>query len=194
MDLDKAIKSRTSVRKFKSKKPDWRSIIECIDAARYAPMAGRNYSVKFILVDDPEKIGKIAEACQQDFVGTVHYVVVACSDPKRTVNAYGKKGEIYAKQQAGAALQNFLLKIEEAGLSTCWVGSFVEDQIKRELKIPEEINVEAVFPIGFEYEKKHEKKDKIDLDNILYFNDYGKKKMREARKVEGFFNQKMRKD
>ena len=56
MELDKAIKSRTSVRKFNSKKPNWRNIIECIDAARYAPMAGGNYTLKFILVDEPEKI------------------------------------------------------------------------------------------------------------------------------------------
>jgi nitroreductase len=183
MDLDKAIQNRHSVRKFKSKKPDWRIIIQCIDAARYAPMAGGNYSPKFILVDDLEKIKKIAEACQQDFVGTAQYVVVACSDPKRTINAYGKQGEIYSRQQAGAALQNFLLKIEESGLSTCWVGYFVESQIKRELKIPEEVNVEAVFPIGFEFEKPKTKKAKIDLDNILYFNKYDQKKMKVEKKL-----------
>jgi nitroreductase len=177
MDLDKAIKSRSSVRKFKSNKPDWRKIIECIDLARYAPMAGWNYSLKFILVNNPEKIKNIAEACQQDFVATVHYIVVACSNPGRTLNAYGKQGEVYLRQQAGAALQNFLLKIEETGLSTCWVGHFVESQIKRELQIPDGVNVEAVFPIGFEYEKKRVKKDKIELDNILYFNHYGQKKM-----------------
>ena len=177
MELDKAIKGRSSVKKFNSRKPDWRDIIECIDAARYAPMAGGNYSLKFILVDDREKIRNIAEACQQSFVGTAHYVVIACSNPGRTTNAYGKSGESYLRQQAGAAIQNFLLKIVETGLSTCWVGYFVESQVKRELKIPEETNVEAVFPIGFEYEKKRTRKAKIDLDNILYFNSYGQKKM-----------------
>jgi nitroreductase len=194
MDLDKAIKSRTSIRKFNSKKPDWRTIIECIDAARYAPMGGGNYTVKFIIVNNPEKIKNIAEACQQDFVGTVHYIVVACSNPSRTVNAYGNQGEVYVRQQAGAAIQNFLLKIEESGLSTCWVEHFVEYQIKRELEIPNEINVEAVFPIGFEFEKKRVKKGKIELDNILYFNEYGTKKMKEPVKVEGFYAQKIRKD
>ena len=183
MELDKAIRNRASVKKFNSKKPDWRNIIECIDAARYAPMAGGNYSLKFILVSDSEKIRNIAEACQQPFVAQAHYVVVACSNPERTTNAYGKSGESYLRQQAGAAIQNFLLKIEEAGLSTCWVGYFVESQVKRELKIPEETNVEAVFPIGFEYEKKRTRKTKIDLDNILYFNLYGQKRMNPPRKM-----------
>ena len=183
MELDKAIKSRVSVRKFKSKKPDWRTIIECIDAARYAPMAGGNYTLKFILVDDAEKIAKIAKAAQQDFIAQTHYVVVACSAPSRTINSYGERGEKYAKQQAGAGIQNFLLKIEKAGLSTCWIGHFVDAQIKSILKVPKEADVEAIFPIGFEYNQKKTKKDPIDLDSILYFNKYGEKKMRQPKKL-----------
>lgn len=184
MDLDRAIKSRSSVKKFNSRKPDWRNIIECIDAARYAPMAGGNYSLKFILVDDKEIIRNIAEACQQTFINQVHYVVVVCSVPGRTTNAYGKSGEVYLRQQAGAAIQNFLLKIEDLGLSTCWVGYFVENQVKRELKIPENTNVEAIFPIGFAYEKTHTRKAPIDLDRILYFNSYGQTKMKKPRAMD----------
>ena len=59
MDLTKAIQSRRSVRKFKDKKPNWRDIIECIDSMRYAPMAGNNFTLKFILVTDEEKINII---------------------------------------------------------------------------------------------------------------------------------------
>ncbi len=184
MELDSAIKSRRSVRKFKSKEPDWREIIECIDSMRFAPMAGDNFTPKIILVDDREKIEKIAKAAQQDFILQAKYVVVVCSNPFRTVNEYGKRGEKYSRQQAGATIQNFLLKLEEAGLSTCWIGHFVDEQIKTELKIPEEINVEAVFPIGYGI-KKPSAKERVNMDSILYFNKYGNKKMKEPRKIEG---------
>ncbi len=183
MELNKAIQSRKSTRKFNDKKPDWRDIIECIDAARYAPMAGNNYTLKFILVDEGEKIRKISDACQQEFVSQAKYVLVVCSNPSRILNAYGKQGEVFFRQQAGAAIQNFLLKIEEAGLATCWVGYFVEEQIKRELNIPEETHVEAVLPIGYEYEKHRTRHAKIDLDRILYFNHYGTKKMKSPKRV-----------
>jgi nitroreductase len=185
MDIDKAIQERHCVRKFSNKKPNWRNIIECIDAARYAPMAGGNFTLKFIMVDDEEKINKIAEAAQQDFIATASFVVVVCSNPSRPVNAYGKKGECYAKQQAGAAMENFFLKITEYGLATCWVGHFVEEQIKKELKIPEDINVDAIFPIGYEQEKPRTRHAKIDLDRILYFNRYGNVHMKkEDKKIE----------
>jgi len=183
MDLTKAIKLRQSVRKFSSKKPDWRDIIECIDASRYAPIAGKNFTLKFIVIDDKKSINEIAEACQQDFISYAHYVVVVCSHPLRLTNAYESQGDIYSRQQAGAAIQNFLLKIQEYGLSTCWVGYFVESQIKRLLKIPADVNVEAVFPIGFEYEKRRVRKEPIDLDRILYFNKYGNTKMQEKESI-----------
>jgi len=184
MELNKVIQSRRSVRKFKDKKPDWREIIECIDSMRYAPMSGNNFTLKFILVNEQEKIQKIADAAQQSFIAKAKYIVVVCSNPSRIVNAYGKKGEIYSRQQAGAAIQNFLLKIQEAGLSTCWVGAFVENMVKRALKIPENINVEALFPIGYEFEKKRTRKMKIDLDNILYFNEYKNRKMKKIKTLE----------
>ena len=178
MDLDKAMKNRHSVKKFKEKKPDWRDIIECIDVARFAPMAGSNYSLKFILVSDKNIIEKLADAAQQPFIARAHYVVVVCSNPSRTVNAYGSRGQTYVRQQAGATIQNFLLKIEESGLSTSWIGHFAEEQVKRELKIPDHIQVEALFPIGYEFEKKYTRKTKIDLDNILYFNEWENDKMK----------------
>ncbi len=185
MKLDEAIKSRKSVRKFSSKKPDWREIIECVDAARFAPMAGGNYSVKFILVDDKSKIEKLGEAAQQDFIKTAHYIVVACSNPKRTVNAYGERGKRYLRQQAGAAMENFLLKMQEKKLATCWVGHFVDKQVKEILDIHGDIEVEALFPIGYEYKKSKTHKAPIDLDNILYFNKYKQKKMKRPKMSEG---------
>ena len=181
MELDKVIQIRKSVRKFKDKKPDWRDIITAIDSVRYVPTAGGHFVMKFILVDDKDKINRIAEACQQDFIKQTYYLVVALSEPSRLVNSFDKKGEIYTRQQAGAAIQNFLLKTEEKNLSTCWIGHFVEEQIRETLGIKPGINVEAVFPVGFEF-KKTKPRRKIEMDRILYFNSYGNKKMKKLKK------------
>lgn len=178
MELDKIIQSRKSVKKFSKKKPDWRKIIEAINSARYAPMAGNFFSLKFILVSDKEKIQKLSKASQQEFIANAQHVVIVCSNPSRTLNAYEERGENYLKQQAGAGIQNFLLKLEDLKLSTCWVGHFVDEQIKKILKIPKDVNVEAIFPIGYESEiAKTKQKRKIDLDNVLYFDEYGKRRM-----------------
>ena len=177
MELNKVIQSRHSVRKFSDKKPNWRDIIECIDTARYAPMAGNNFSLKFILVDDKETIAKLDEAASQHFLKQAQYVVVFCSIPTQTTRYYGDRGWDYLRQQAGAAMENFLLSIESKGLATCWVGHFLNKKVKEALKIPETVEVEAMFPIGYEHKIAAKPRQKINLDNVLYFNKYKNKKM-----------------
>ena len=181
--LDKIIHARRSIRKFKSEKPDWREIIECIDAMRYAPMAGNNFSLKFILVDDEKKINELAKASQQKFINETKYVLVVCTTPTRTELSFEERGKNYLKQQAGASIQNFLLKITEYKLATCWVGHFIDEDIKSILTIPKDMHVEALFPIGYPL-KKPEPKRVIDLNNVLYFNKYGNKKMNEVPKID----------
>ncbi len=176
MDVDSAIKSRKSVRGFKDKKPDWRDIIDCIDKVRFSPSAGKNFTLKIILVNDKAKIQKIANAAEQSFIAEAQYVVVIYSDPSRLISLFENKGKTYSRQQAGAAMENFLLAIEDKGLSTCWVGHFDENMIKKELKIPPKMEIEALFPVGYEFGKTA-KRNRINLDSILYFNEHGKKKM-----------------
>ncbi len=183
MQLNDAIKNRKSVKRFSSRKPDWRDIIECVESARYIPLAGGIPTLKFILVSDKEKIAMIAEASQQDFISQAHYVIAVVSNPNLTIKSYGKSGEKYSTQQAGAAIQNFLLSIEEKGLGSCWVGYFNEKQIKRELKIPDNAVLEAILPVGYEL-KKEKPSRKPNFDSMLYFNKYGEKKMKRVKTVE----------
>lgn len=183
MDLDKAIKSRCSCRKFKSKKPDWREIIKAIESASKAPLAGNIPTVKFILVSDKEKIKELAEAATQDFIATVNYVVVICSDAKQCILSYGDRGERYSQQQAGASIENFLLKITDLGLSTCWTGAFADEQVKKILQLPENIEPTALLPIGYAVQKTNQRK-KPALDSILYFDFWKNKYMKPVKKPE----------
>jgi len=177
MRLEEAIKKRRSVRRYLDKKPDWRKIIRAIDSARFAPSAGGHFALKFILVSDKKKIQKLAEAAQQNFVGTAKYVVVAVSDNSQLVRNYGDRGARYASQQAGAAIENFLLSLTEQGLVTAWVGYFYDEQVKEVLEIPDDLIVEAIFPIGRETKVKTSGKLKKELDNILFFDKWGNKEM-----------------
>jgi len=182
MDFDKVISSRRSVRKFKKKIPDWRDILEAVEAARLAPSAGHIHSLKFVLVDKAEIIADLSEATGQNFIADAHYVVVVCSDSTQVMRSYEEKGEVYLRQQAGAAIENFLLKITELGLGACWVGEFVEQLVKRALHIPENVFVEAIIPIGYsaDISKKHQKPS---IDSFTFFNKYKEKFMKPRKKV-----------
>ncbi|MFW5847016.1 MAG: nitroreductase family protein [Nanoarchaeota archaeon] len=187
MELDKVIRKRKSVRNFSDKKPDWRDILECIDNARLVPLAGNNSILRYVVVNDKEKIQKLSETAQQDFINQSSYLVVVCSKPGRTKTGYKERGEIYVRQQAGASIQNLLLSLENKGLASCWVGHFAEEQVKSILQIPEEIYVEAILPIGYETSIKHKKsssKNKAELDKILYFNKWKEKRMKPLKGIK----------
>jgi nitroreductase len=183
MNTIKAIKLRRSTRKFKSKKPDWRTIIEAIDSARFAPMAGGFFSLKFILIDEFDKIEKIAKWSEQEFIQDAKYVVAFVSDPKK-MKTYQERGEKYMREQAGAAIENFMLHLTDVGLSTCWIGHFNDEKIKQVLKIPEDQELEALFPIGYAFQKTKIVRAKGDMDSCLYFNEWKNNRMKKIKTVE----------
>ncbi len=185
MEFDDVVNARKSVRKFKSQKPNWKDIISAFESALKIPLAGNIPCIKFILVDDSKLIRQISKSCQQDFIANAHYVVVVCSDPTDIIRSYGEIGDRYVAQQAGAAIEHFLLKLADLGLGGCWVGAYVEDQIKRVLNIPAQIKIEAVIPVGYSMDKSSVKR-KPDLDRSLRFNDYSNKFMKKRVKVEAF--------
>ena len=184
MDVIKAIKKRRSIRSYKNKKPDWRDIIEAIHSCQYAPMAGNLFSLKFVLVDDKEKIEKISKWAEQSFIAQAKYVVVVISDPDK-LKYWKERAERYMHQQAGAAIQNFLLHLTKVGLSTCWIGHFNDEEIKRILKIPASKVIEALFPIGYAKEKIKDKNPKGEIYKILRFNDWETKRMKRKEVIEG---------
>jgi len=177
MDFDEVLKERHCTRKFIKKDVGFQKISSIIGAAALAPSAGNISTVRIIVVNDPKLKEKLAEAAlNQQFVSEAPYVLVVCSDTEQVVRSYGKRGEMYSAQQAGAAIENMFLKATELGLDICWIGAFDEGTVKRVVHIPVDIKVEALLPIGIGEEKKikkHVERKKIDIKHITFFNGYG---------------------
>ncbi|MEI7719145.1 MAG: nitroreductase family protein [archaeon] len=176
MDLVSAIKSRKSVKNFDGKVPSWKKVIQAIDVARFAPMAGNMFSVKFIIVEDRNKIDKIAGASQQPFVSKAGALVVLTSNREKVRKMFDANEKGFAQQQAGAVIQNFLLTLTEKGIDSCWVGFFDDDIVRSAVGVPGSEEVEAVIAIGFAGKQPVSKKQKADLENIVFFEKYGAKK------------------
>ncbi|MEM1536052.1 MAG: nitroreductase family protein [Candidatus Pacearchaeota archaeon] len=176
MSFDKIIRARRSIRKYSSKKVSFQHIVEVCDVARFAPMAGNIFTLKLVIVSEKDKIKKIAEAAQQPFLADAPYIIVVCSETSKVTRSYGARGERYARQQAGAAIQNMLLKITELGLASCWIGWFDDNAIASILKIPKDIDIEALIPVAYAAVKPS-KVFKPELKSIVFFDEWGKKEM-----------------
>ena len=176
MDFTKLTKERASIRKYSSKKVAIEKALEAIDTANLAPSPGNLPIIRYILVEDQDKIEKIAQACQQPFISQSNLLIILCSDSKQIDRLYDKRANTYIKQHAGAVIQTLLLKITDLKLASCWVGAFSEETIQTTLHIPDGISIEAVIPLAYQHGyDKTKQKYKPTLDNRIFFESYGNK-------------------
>ncbi|MBT4165632.1 hypothetical protein HOE04_01185 [archaeon] len=172
MKLDQAIEKRASIKKFSPKEPKIENIIEAIEAANRAPSPGNLSILRYIIIDDEETKNKIAEYTRQEFTKTAPFIVIVCSDPKDAIRFYDTRAETYVKHHVGAAVENFLLKITDLKLASCWVGAF-SDTLKKELKIPDNINIEVILPVGYPAANQETKqKNKAKIYGKLFYNSF----------------------
>lgn len=170
MEFDKVIKKRASVRKYSDKDFPTEKVIELIDYANLAPSPGNLPLLKYIIVQDPFLKTQVASACQQNFVQFAKYLIVVCSDSKESDKLYDKRSKKYTTQHAGAAIENLMLKATDLGLSTCWIGAFSERMLKDILRIPDNIEIEAVITVSYQLKTDStSQKKKHSLEGRIFF-------------------------
>jgi nitroreductase len=72
-------------------------------------------------------------------------VIVGCGDASASPKWYIVDVSI--------ALENMVLAATGEGLGTCWIGGFIEEEVKRLLEIPESFRVVAILSLGYPREK-----------------------------------------
>jgi len=165
MDVFEAIRTRRSIRKFRPKPiPDEK--LEIIrEAGRLAPSAGNRQPWRFVVVKDPERKKNLAKAADnQMFIANAGVIIVALGDPEASPRWF--------KQDPMIAVEHMILAATALGYGSCWIGAFNEDRVKRILKIPEELAVIALLPIGFSDESPPPRARK-PLEEIFFLEEYG---------------------
>lgn len=175
MGLDKVIKNRRSKRTYLEKSIRADKLGEILDTARYAPSAGNLQNWRFIVITDKSTKQKVAEAClKQYWINQAPILILICGDIEVAERIYRKKAESYTIQSCANAAILMQLKAEELKLSTCWVGSFDENAIQRELRIPPHLKPIILLTLGYSKETSIKKKMNT-LSAITYFDKFGNK-------------------
>ncbi|MEI6849755.1 MAG: nitroreductase family protein [archaeon] len=175
MQFDDVIKNRKSVRSFKHKNVPWRKVLDAIDSARLGPFADGLNHMKFLIIEEPETIKKLAASADQSWIEEAQSLIVVCSDDSNLEAMHGERGRVYSRQQSGAAINTIMLKLTDLGIDSCWVGSFSDESIKQSLGIPGHIQIEALIPMGYDSGKSKKKKKK-DLENVLFWESWDTRK------------------
>lgn len=185
MELFEAIKTRRSVRRFKDTPVDEALLVQLMDSVRRSPSWANMQCWKFVIVRDPLIKLPICEySYVEAFFAPLGYkanpskrglceapvIIAACADPARSGNLWDKP---YYMTDIGIAAQTLMLAARALGLGTVFVGVFEEERIKDILRIPNEIRVVGLFPLGYPLEEEKAPGPRKELNEILYWERWG---------------------
>jgi len=152
MDLFRVIEKRRSIRKFKNIPVANEDLKKILEAGRLAPSGGNRQPWYFVIVRDFETKRALSVAANnQKFIADADVVIVALGDPMIDSIKLPYKlssSRMPYKQDPMIAVEHMVLAATALGYGTCWTGAFNEDEIKRILKIPENLTVIALLPVG----------------------------------------------
>ncbi len=147
MDVMEAIRKRRSIRAYLDREVEEEKLKLVLEAGRLAPSANNRQEWKFIVVRDKETRKKLSEAAKgQGFVAEAPVVIAACAVETDKIMSCG---QLAYPIDLAIAFDHMTLKAVEEELGTCWIGAFFEDKVKLLLRIPEEVRVVALLPLGY---------------------------------------------
>jgi len=175
MDLFEAIARRYSYRDdFADVPVPLEDLQKIVQAGIQAPSALNEQVAKFVIVDDPSLLGKIAAVVDRPVCKTAK-AMIACVTDNRPVY----HGISFDREDCAASVENILLAITALGYATVWLDGAlrrggVDRQVGRLLGVPDDHTVRVLLPIGVAA-KPGTQKEKLPLDQRAWFNRFGGK-------------------
>ncbi len=149
MDFYDVVRTRLSVRSYKPDPIPEDVLTRILEAGRLAPSAKNYQPWKFIVVKDPAIRQALVPACKgQGSVGQAPVVICACVIDAQVWKGMGGYWSAEAVDIA-IALEHMILAAAAEGLGTCWIGAFLEAEVRKVLAIPDGVKPIALTPLGF---------------------------------------------
>jgi nitroreductase len=171
MEVLTAIKERRSVRRYQDKAVPEETLLQLVEAARWAPSASNGQPWQFIITTDREKRQRYADNVRwASFLPQAAAAIIVCArfTPRTRPAPVSPALEYYCVQDTAAAIQNILLAAHAQGLGTCWIGDLKEDLLQEMFAIPAEWVPVAIISVGYPAESP-EPRPRHSLEEITHW-------------------------
>ena len=141
--------NRASIRSYSGVPLEDEALTYILSCASTAPSAGNLESWDVVVVTDPEQRSQLAEAAlDQSHLSEAPMVLVVCANYVRAMSRYGDRGILYALCDATIAATYMMLAAHARGLSSCWTGTFDDDDLRTILDLPQHIRPVVLLTVG----------------------------------------------
>lgn len=158
---------RRSIRKFTNQPVEPEKIDKLLRAAMQAPSAANQQAWEFIVVQDKEKLARVAEAspyAKPAAASAVTFVLLADESKMKVPTGW--------EQDMGAAAENILLEAVHLGLGGVWFGvataDFVVGNIRELFELPQNIRPFALISVGYPDGQKNQFVDRYQAERVHY--------------------------
>ena len=177
-NMIKEIENRRSIRNYIDKSVEDEKIIQILDSARLAPSGSNTQPWYFIVVKSESARKRLAEASHnQKWMLSAPVFIVCVADIRCRI---GKDIDIVLDEDSpqmelkqiirdtSISIEHMLLEATSLGLGTCWVGWFIQKEIRPILNIPSDKYVVGVITVGYTNETPKARPRK-KLEEIIHY-------------------------
>jgi len=169
MEFDLVLRKRRNVYGFQDRPIPEVVLSRILENARHVPSPGFTQDFDLVVVRDPEKREKLAEAARQheyasyggvvaEFIEKAPVVVVPCGNKARFESKYGSPAEKNARipwwltDSAFSSLALILSAVQE-GLAASFIGAIDDIMVVNTIKLPIDGSIIplAIVPIGYRH-------------------------------------------
>jgi len=167
--------SRRTIRKFLQKPVPEEILIKCVDAARLAPSGANLQPLKYIIINDEEKLKEVFPTTK--WAGYLpDYGPTEDEMPRAYIAIlHDKSISPNPGHDVGIAAMSIVAVAHDEGLGTCILGAIDRSKLREILNLPSHINIPLLIALGYPAEKPvlDEVKDEdikywLDQDGVLH--------------------------
>lgn len=167
MDFKQLAADRYSCRKLSDRKVDEALVQHLLEIQRLAPTACNNQPQRIYVLEGEEAVQTVAKATTYDFGARLFFIVCYDREESWKRKYDGFDGGVMDAVIAACHLD---FAIAEAGLGTCWIGSFDPAALSQAMNLPDNHVPVVIFPVGYPTEEARPSKahgDRRPLDELV---------------------------
>ena len=183
MELLESIKRRRSIRRFKQEPVPESLLKDLVSVAVVAPSGGNAQPLRYVIVHTPEMVKGVFElTAWAAHVRPKRNPVWGVSAPTAFIAvcvASGVENNPLLFADAGASIQNMLLRAVDLGLGACWLGAFDKGKVADALLL-EDLGCVYLVAVGYPDESPEMQtikvgqptKYNVDANDVLHVPKY----------------------
>lgn len=124
------------------------TLMAVLDVARLAPSACNRQPWMFIIADSADEREAVVESYPREWIKNAPVYIIACGMHDQAWHR-PSDGKDHTDVDVSIAVEHLCLAATSMHLATCWVCNFDADVIRKAFNLPENMEPEAIIPLGY---------------------------------------------